>query len=1138
MIQTASAQVILTDNFTVDANSNDPNFEIGNGRQGGTAATSSYTAYERTGNDWNHQVGSSTYVGAPDANHLLLAQDGAVQNDLNISTTATGPLSIGFTLYNRGSLDGEAPSYWGAFTLQAAGTYPFPVVNGGEFGILNREGGGIQAFDGTGNITPGGWDTTGFATNIHWTLIFTDTAGTGSAFNGNGSKVTIVNGVYTLGTLAVAQLNSANLELGFRADSEGDPANLLLIGVDDLIVAPSLPPAWLPIVVADTSPASATLAVGGNAVFTAAFSNSPPVNLQWEQIVGGTVTNNISTGVVNVTNNGVVTSTLTLNDLQVASSGSYLVKAVNATNSAAVTFTTPASLTVISTITWYAPGAGNGTFSNDLVLAFAGAVNDEVYGVDFGVGPMTTANGYSFDDYASTGNMTIAGGGLGNFAGYLGGATTGDGNFDIILNNGVYGSGANTATLNNLTIGQAYTVLVLLDDTRSTGASGPNFYLTDGLTVSPAQPFAFPNGIPAIGGFIMGTFTARATTQPLTVLNNGNAEYVAVVLEKGTAPAPVFAPTVTTDIHPLVSKLTTGAPVTLSVAAAGSPPLRYQWFNQSAPISGATNSSYSFNALAGTNFYSVSVSNVVGDVFSSTATVVGSTNIVSVYNFSFEDGTTGSGNFVLPVMWTGFDDNNFSTVADNSYSVLNPLAPPADGNDFFAINEGPGDPTGGIYQDVGALLPNTAYTLTVAIGLREDFTPGVLGSPGIISLINGTDNTGILLASTNGVPATSDTWQDYTVTFITGPAVSGDLTVALSVAGASTYQANFDNVRLTKAPNTNILPVTLLTDINLLRSEVTTGAPLTLSVEANGYPIYFQWYNQNGPISEATNSSYAFDAVAGTNSYYVAVSNSVNAIVSSTAVVISAADIVTVNNFSFENGSTPAFGNGAIPLAWTDYNSDWCTVTGDTSHFNPPTVPDGTQYYARNTGPGDPAAGGIYQDVGALLPNTTYTLTVAIGRRDDTGPGGAGVWSPGIISLVNGSNNTGTLLASTTGYPATAGTWQDYTVSFTTGASVSGDLTVTLSVAPANTYQALFDNVRLTKTQVVRFATPYISGGKLILEASGWANAGYTLLTTTNLSAPITWTTNSTGTLGGTGAFSNAIPMGAVPARFYWLRVP
>jgi autotransporter-associated beta strand protein len=69
---------------------------------------------------------------------------------------------------------------------------------------------------------------------------------------------------------------------------------------------------------------------------------------------------------------------------------------------------------------------------------------------------------------------------------------------------------------------------------------------------------------------------------------------------------------------------------------------------------------------------------------------------------------------------------------------------------------------------------------------------------------------------------------------------------------------------------------------------------------------------------------------------------------------------------------------------------------------------------------------------------------------------------------------------------------------------------------------------------------PVVSGGNLILTGSvGIADAGYTLLTTTNLTAPIMWTTNTVGNFDGSGNFSNAIPITtSTPAQFFRLRTP
>ncbi len=69
---------------------------------------------------------------------------------------------------------------------------------------------------------------------------------------------------------------------------------------------------------------------------------------------------------------------------------------------------------------------------------------------------------------------------------------------------------------------------------------------------------------------------------------------------------------------------------------------------------------------------------------------------------------------------------------------------------------------------------------------------------------------------------------------------------------------------------------------------------------------------------------------------------------------------------------------------------------------------------------------------------------------------------------------------------------------------------------------------------------PEVSNGNLILTGNGGTpNSGYTWLATTNLSAPINWVTNSTGTLDGTGAFSNVMPINlSQSASFFRLQMP
>jgi len=254
---------------------------------------------------------------------------------------------------------------------------------------------------------------------------------------------------------------------------------------------------------------------------------------------------------------------------------------------------------------------------------------------------------------------------------------------------------------------------------------------------------------------------------------------------------------------------------------------------------------------------------------------------------------------------------------------------------------------------------------------------------------------------------------------------------------------------------------------------------------------------------------------------------------------------IVATNLSFE--ANVASGPGGLvsttPTGWTAFNraggadigSQWAGGT-DFSVNTPLAAPATSNQFCYVNMFNPNVTGGIFQDAGALQPNTIYTLTVAIGSRKDR------INSPGIISLVNGANYSGTVLATGGGLPATQNTWQDYSIAFTNGPSASGDITIVLSVAGnGTTIQADFDNVRLVKTSMVwkapTFGAMKVSSGNLILTGTnGTPNSGYTWLVTTNLA---NWTTNSTGTLDGAGAFSNAIPIvTSQQASFFRLRVP
>jgi hypothetical protein len=115
------------------------------------------------------------------------------------------------------------------------------------------------------------------------------------------------------------------------------------------------------------------------------------------------------------------------------------------------------------------------------------------------------------------------------------------------------------------------------------------------------------------------TLIAGQTTATLTLANlqpsQSGTYSVTVSNVYGTATTNVFLnvnqgpPVLTADLQPTNVAVYAGVPITYTVTVSGSPPFAYQWLRDGSAVPGATTSSYSFNALQGTNTYQCRVTN-------------------------------------------------------------------------------------------------------------------------------------------------------------------------------------------------------------------------------------------------------------------------------------------------------------------------------------------------------------------------------------------------------------------------------------------------------------------------------------------------------------------------------------------------
>ena len=144
---------------------------------------------------------------------LLVGDTGyAARSSLNrnfatLANTADLPLTFQMDAW---VTDTSNPSCWASITI-GSGQNLVANDSGAKFAILPELGGGLQV------LLNGSQQIIASRSGNNFRIVFSDTAGTGSAFNGKGSRAAIYNGPTLVGTYPLSQLTAADGYLSFAA---------------------------------------------------------------------------------------------------------------------------------------------------------------------------------------------------------------------------------------------------------------------------------------------------------------------------------------------------------------------------------------------------------------------------------------------------------------------------------------------------------------------------------------------------------------------------------------------------------------------------------------------------------------------------------------------------------------------------------------------------------------------------------------------------------------------------------------------------------------------------------------------------------------------------------------------------------
>ena len=418
---------------------------------------------------------------------------------------------------------------------------------------------------------------------------------------------------------------------------------------------------------------------------------------------------------------------------------------------------------------------------------------------------------------------------------------------------------------------------------------------------------------------------------------------------------------------------------------------------------------------------------------------------VAIPDASFESPaspTESPTNTTLIPGWT------FNTKGDGSYfgtlAISSNFNTPgsSSGNDAAFINNDWPNATDTITSaaPLTTISPLTQYTLTVAIGNVKGSDSSLYNAPGNVSFSLLANGSAIATEQVPNGSVPNGTFEDFSLTYTSpasGTIIGQNLTLQLAALPESgtAYKPVFDNVTLDA----------------LALDPPAVPEPATFSLTLFGFAaLAFVLHRRRAPSPRVTG---------------------IAAVLFTASVAVASASPITVPNASFENPTAPTGGDGAPIPGWV-FNSQSGNLYGTSlivNSFKSEGAASGSNYaFLLNDGAGTTDTITSAASLGIIAPNTTYTLTVAVGNV--AGSDSVSNHSPGNVSFSLLANGIAFATDTVPNGTVPDGTFEEFSLTFQTGSGslIGKSLEIQLASLPPSGIGSgpAFDNVTLDATSI------------------------------------------------------------------------